>query len=80
MVKPLSAQLADLSVRAKNAEDAVAAAQKEAHDKHAENHAERLEWEASFAIDYAVAAIEEAKSAVLDAIVGRVEVGKAKLS
>ena len=33
MLKPLSAQLADLSVRAKNAEDAVAAAQKEAHDK-----------------------------------------------
>ena len=33
MVKPLSAQLADLSVRAKNAEDAAAAAQKEAHDK-----------------------------------------------
>jgi hypothetical protein len=31
--KPLSEQLADLSVRAKNAEDAVAAAQKEAHDK-----------------------------------------------
>ena len=41
--------------------------------KRAENHAERLEWEASFAIDYAVAAIEEAKSAVLDAIVGRIE-------
>ena len=33
IVKPLSAQLADLSVRAKKAEDAVAAAQKEAHDK-----------------------------------------------
>jgi hypothetical protein len=33
MVKSLSAQLADLSVRAKKAEDAVAAAQKEAHDK-----------------------------------------------
>jgi hypothetical protein len=135
MVKPLSAQLADLSVRAKNAEDAVAAAQKEAHDKvvarrqqaheaataaikkvdrdiksandnlvanwnalktkvsadmdawnakiaqvkhdqgvkRADNHAERLEWEASFAVDYAAAAIEEAKSAVLDAIVGRIE-------
>ena len=135
MVKPISAQLADLSIRAKNAEDAVAAAQKEAHDKvvarteqahaaataaiqkvdrdiksagdditshwnalktkvaadmdawnakiaqlkhdrgvrHAESHAERLEWEASFAVDYAVAAIEEAKSAVLDAIVGRIE-------
>ena len=33
MVKPLSEQLADLSIRAKNAEDAVAAAKKEAHDK-----------------------------------------------
>jgi hypothetical protein len=33
MVKPLSEQLADLSVRAKKAEDAVAAAQKEAHEK-----------------------------------------------
>jgi hypothetical protein len=33
MVKPLSAQLADLSVRAKNAEDASAATQKQAHDK-----------------------------------------------
>ena len=46
------------------------------HDRgvrHAESHAERLEWEASFAVDYAVAAIEEAKSAVLDAIVGRIE-------
>ena len=29
--------------------------------KRADNHAERLEWEASFAVDYAVAAIEEAK-------------------
>ena len=131
MAKPLSAQLADLSVRAKNAEDAVASAQKEGHDKvvarseaataaiqkvdrdiksandnlvanwnalktkvsadmdawnariaqlkhdrgvkRADNHAERLEWEASFAVDYAVAAIEEAKSAILDAIVGRIE-------
>src|SRR5689334_3703860 len=116
MAKPLSAQLADLSVRAKNAEDAIAVAQKEAHDKvvarrdqaHAAASAaiqkvdqdikpasdnvvanwnalkakvaERLEWEASFAINYAVAAIEEAKSAALDAIVGRVEAEKAKLS
>jgi len=31
--RPLSEQLADLSVRVKNAEDAVAAAEKEAHDK-----------------------------------------------
>ena len=41
--------------------------------KRADNHAERLEWEAAFAVDYAAAAIEEAKSAVLDAIVGRIE-------
>ena len=135
MAKRLSEQLAELSVRAKNAEDAVAAAQKEAHDKvvarreqahaaataatekvsqelksvkdtatrnwnalqakiaadietlktgiaerkrereaaRAENNAERLEWEAGFAIDYAVASIEQAKLAVLDAIAGRVE-------
>ena len=33
MAKPLSQQLADLSVRAKSAEDAWAAAQKEARDK-----------------------------------------------
>ena len=33
MPKPLSEQLAELSVRAKHAEDAVAAAKKEAHDK-----------------------------------------------
>jgi hypothetical protein len=142
MIKPLSAQLADLSVRAKNAEDSVAAAQKEAHDKvvarteqahaaataaiekvdqdiksagdsvtnhwnvlktkvaadmdawnakisqlkhdrglrRADNHAERLEWEASFAVDYAVAAIEEAKSAVLDAIVSRIEAEEVRRS
>jgi len=135
MAKRLSEQLAELSVRAKNAEDAAAAAQKEAHDKivarreqahaaataatqkvnqelasvkdtatrnwnalkakisadietlktgiaqrkreiefgRAENNAERLEWEAGFAIDYAVASIEQARLAVLDAIAGRVE-------
>src|SRR5262245_43196463 len=33
MAKALSQQLADLSVRAKNTEDAVTAARKEAHDK-----------------------------------------------
>jgi hypothetical protein len=33
MVKPLSEQFSDLSVRAKSAEDTVAAAKKDAHDK-----------------------------------------------
>ena len=33
MAKPLSEQLSELSVHAKNAEDALAAAQKEARDK-----------------------------------------------
>jgi hypothetical protein len=33
VAQPRSEQLAELSVRAKHAEDAVAAAQKEAHDK-----------------------------------------------
>ncbi len=142
MAKPLSKQLADLSVRAKNAEDAVAGAEKEAHDKiearkeqaraaaakatekvkqeiksvgdtavrnwtavrakidadmdglkagvalakhdldvrHAESHAERLAWEAGVAIDYAIASVEQAKLAVLDAVSSRVEAEKAKAS
>ena len=46
--------------------------------KRAENHAERMQWEASFAIDFAAAAVEEAKSAVLDAILARVEAEKTK--
>jgi hypothetical protein len=33
MAKPLSEQLADLSARAKSAEDAAVAAKKETHDK-----------------------------------------------
>jgi hypothetical protein len=139
MVKPLSEQLADLSVRAKNAEDAVAAAQREAHDKivarkeqartaataavekvnqearsardsadknwntvkakiaadmsalkakaatvkhnidvkTAENHADEMEWEAGFAIDYAIASVEQAKLAVLDAFDSRVQAEQA---
>jgi hypothetical protein len=140
MAKRLSEQLADLSARAKSAEDAAAAAQKEAHDKfmarreqaraaattavekvnkeiksagdsairdwntvkakiagdmialkanvatakhdrdvkRAENLADRLEWEAGFAIDYAIASVEQAKLAVLDAIDGRVAAEDAK--
>jgi hypothetical protein len=134
-MKRISEQLADLSVRAKNTEDAVAAAQKEAHDKlvarkeqartaatnavekvdqqiksvndsasqhwsalrakitadmnalkarvatrkrehdvkRADKHADQLEWEAGFAIDYAIASIEQAKLAVLDAIDARLD-------
>jgi hypothetical protein len=140
MAKPLSEQLAELSVRAKNAEDAVAAALKEAHDKvearreqahaaataatekvnqevksvkdtatrnwnalqakiaadiqnlktgiakgkrqleagRAENNAENLEWDAGFAIDYAVASIEQARLAVLDAVAARADAEEAK--
>ena len=139
-MKPLSEQLANLSVRLKNTEDAAAAAQKEAHDKvvarvaqaqataeeavqkvnqniksasdtasakwngmkakiaadmddlnskvaerkhdltvkRAANYSQLLDEEASFAIDYAIASIEQAKVAVLDAIAGRLEVEKAK--
>jgi len=142
MAKRLSQQLADLSVRAKNAEDAVAAAEKEAHGKiearkeqaraaatkatekvnqeiksigdtavrnwtavrakvaadmdslkagvarakhdldvrQAESHAERLEWEAGVAIDYAIASVEQAKLAVLDAVSSRAEAVREKTS
>jgi len=142
MAKPLSEHLAELSVRAKHAEDALAAAQKEAHDKvvarkeqaraaaaaavekvnndiksaqdtatrnwsavrakiaadinslkadvahkkhnldakRAQNYADELEWEANVAIDYAIAAVDQAGWAVLDAIVGRAEGQRAKAS
>ena len=142
MPKRLSQQLADLSVRAKSAEDAMAAAEKEAHGKiearkeqaraaaakatekvnreiksvgdtaarnwtavrakvagdidalkagaarakhdldtrQAEHHAERLEWEAGVAIDYAIASIEQAKLAVLDAVSSRAEAEREKTS
>jgi hypothetical protein len=142
MAKPLSEHLADLSVRAKHAEDALAAAQNEAHDKivarkeqaraaasaaaekvsndiksaedtatrnwnavrakvaadinslkadiahkkhdldakRAQNYADGLEWEANVAIDYAIASVEQAEWAVLDAIVARAEAQQAKAS
>ena len=140
MAKKLSEQLADLSVHAKKAEDAVAAAQKETYEKivsrweqaradatsatdrvnqqiqaagdsaakdwnarkskiaadidalkakvvrkkheldarHAEREADRLEWDAGVAIDYAIAAVEQARLAVLDAIAGRVQAEEAR--
>ena len=142
MAKRLSEQLADPSVRAKNAEDAVAAAEKEARDKiiarrdqaHAtataaiekisqdmksagdraagswnalkakvtadvdamkagvaqrkrdidaklaDKYADDLEEDAALSIDYAAASIEQAKLAVLDAIVGRVRAEALKKS
>jgi hypothetical protein len=140
MAKRLSEQLADLSVRAKSAEQALDTAEKEAHDKivarkeqahaaatkavekvnqevksatdtatrnwatvkakiaddmnhlkadiahkkherdvnRADSRADRLEWEAGFAIDYAIASIEQAKLAVLDAVDGRLAAEEAK--
>jgi hypothetical protein len=140
MTKRLSDQLADLSVRAKGAEQALDAAEKEARDKivarkeqahavatkavekvnqevksandtanrnwsavkakiaddmnhlktdiahhkherdvkRAASRADRLEWEAGFAIDYAIASVEQANLAVLDAIDGRAQAELAK--
>lgn len=40
--------------------------------KRTERYAQELEQEASFAIDYAIVAVEQAKLAVLDALIGRV--------
>jgi hypothetical protein len=142
MVKPLSEQLSDLSVCAKNAEAALTAAQKEAYDKvvarreqsraavqaaidrvdqdikstgdtvaarwnalkmkiasdrdafktaltqqkhdrdvrRTENYAEQLQDEAACSVDYAIAAIEQAKLAVLNAVAGRIEAEGTKRS
>lgn len=140
MAKRLSEQLADLSVHAKKAEDAVAAAQKETHDKimsrweqaradatattekvnekiqsvgdsaakgwnarkvkiaadmdalkakvvrkkheldarRAESEADSLEWDAGLAIDYAIASVDQARLAVLDAVAGRIRADEAR--
>lgn len=139
MAKKLSEQLAELSVRAKNVEDAMAIAEKEAHDKiaarkeearavataavekvgqeiqtikdnttaswnaarakidadinalktnvahvkhdldvkQATSCADMLEADASFAIDYAIASVEQANLAVLDAVEARFEAEEA---
>ena len=45
--------------------------------RHAEKHADHLEWEAGLAVDYAIAAVEQAELAVLDAVASRLEVAKA---
>jgi hypothetical protein len=58
----------------------VAQRKRELDVKLAEKQAEGLEWEAGCAIDYAIGAVEQAKYAVLDAIVGRVEAEGAKRS
>jgi exonuclease VII large subunit len=53
------------------------ATQKHEHDvKRAGKHADQLESEAGFAIDYAIASIEQAKLAVLDAVGARLDAEK----
>lgn len=46
--------------------------------KAAEAHANEMDWEAGFAIDYAVASVRQAKLAVLDALDSRVQAEPAK--
>jgi hypothetical protein len=139
-MKPLDQQLADMSVCAKQAEDAFSAARKETHDRvvvrreearanaaaladrvekdiqdigdavagqwnalqakvsadinrlktayeqrqhdrsveRVVHNADRLESEAGIAIEFALASIEDAKRAVLDAVVARIEAADAR--
>ena len=71
------------TVKAKIAADMTALKADVAHAKHdrdvkrAQNRAEQLEWEAGFAIDYAIASVEQAGLAVLNAIDGRVQAEQA---
>jgi hypothetical protein len=52
---------------------------KHEHDiKRAEHLGNRLEWEAGFAIEYAIVAVERSALAALDAIDGRLAAEKAK--
>jgi hypothetical protein len=72
------------TVKAKISEDMNHLKTKVVHAKHehdakrANERAEWLEWEAGFAIDYAIASVEQAKLAVLDAIDSRLAAEEAK--
>ena len=55
----------------------VAQAKHDRDVKRADNRADQLEWEAGFAIDYAIASVEQAGLAVLNAIDGRVQAEQA---
>jgi len=57
---------------------AVAQQKQKLDSKLAENYAERLEQDAGVAVDYAIASVEQAKLAVLDAIAGRMEAEQAR--
>jgi hypothetical protein len=46
-------------------------------ERHAKKHAEHLEWEAGVAIDYAIAAVEQAELAVVDAVAARMKTTRA---
>ena len=46
--------------------------------RRAENEADRLEWDARLAIDYAIASVDQAKLAVLDALAGRIRAEAAR--
>jgi hypothetical protein len=67
------------AVRAKIAADINNLKADVAHKKHdldvklAGDHADHLEWEASFAIDYAIASVEQAELAVLNAVAARAQ-------
>jgi hypothetical protein len=72
------------TLKAKISEDVSHLKTKVAHAKHehdakrANERADWLEWEAGFAIDYAIASVEQAKLAVLDAIDGRLAADEAR--
>ncbi|MFO1109306.1 MAG: hypothetical protein U1E61_09000 [Bradyrhizobium sp.] len=56
----------------------IAVVKQERDMKRAQERADWLEWEAGFAIDYAIASVEQAKLAVLDAIDGRLAAEEVK--
>jgi hypothetical protein len=76
--KDWSALKAKITADTNSLKAGIAQRQHERDVKRAENRAEMLQWEAGLAIDYAIASVEQAKWAVLDAIAGRVETEKAK--
>jgi hypothetical protein len=78
MAKDLSAVKAKVAADMNALKANVATAKHKLDVKMADKRADELEWEAGFAVDYAIASVEQAKLAVLDAVDGRLAAEQAK--
>ena len=76
--KKWTALQAKITADLKTVKSAVAQKKHDWDVQRVESQADRLEWEARLAVDYAIAVVEQAEVAVLDAVAGRMEAAEAR--